>query len=117
MRDKESALILTNDTPCSVKEENNNSISIYNRVTIDCVREAFCSDDIHCVAACCCRMLTCNDWQKSAGALLSLTLTSCWGGLCVHPGGEAETDGEGDRGRIKLERMENQAISIFSISL
>lgn len=66
------------------------------------------SCDIHCAAACWSRMLTRSDGQ-TAGPLQSISLTSCWGGLCVHPGGGArggggrrwkrQTEREGERGR------------------
>lgn len=90
------------------------------------------SCDIHCAAACWSRMLTRNDGQ-TAGTLQSISLTSCWGGLCVHPGGVEVAGGGRDRrremgaregaerergrGKIKLVGVELRAISIFSISL
>lgn len=84
-----------------------------------------CSCDILCVAACWCTMLTCSDWQKSdcrspavylPHLLLGRPVCTPWG--VGGGGGREQTERGRERmGRIKLEWVEHQAISIISISL
>ena len=115
--------VLTDNKPCSIPEDNNN-INIYNSVTICEWQSGFVAHVTLIVllpaGAECWHAVTGK--SPTGGALLSVTLTSCWGGLCVHPGGGGDRRSGRERereegGRIKWDRMEHQAISIFSISL
>ena len=93
-------MVLTDITPCSIAEENNN-ITIYNRATICEWQSAIIAHVTFIVSLPagleCWHALTGK--SLTGGALLSVTLTSCWEGLWVHPGGWVEV---GDRRRERV---------------